>query len=233
MIMYEEWMDVLNKTDLFNNINKEELLGMLYCLSPKIKKYEKNEIISMEGHDIGGIGVVLSGSLTISKDSFDGSRVIISKLLPGDMFGEIAAFSERRLWPATVEAQSEAHVMFMPPEKIVGSCQNACLSHRLLIMNMLKIVSNKAMNLNKKIEYLSIKSVREKICKFLMEQYKKQKSTTLHLDMNRNEMSDFLNVTRPSLSREMSVMKDEGIIDYYRSSIKILDLDKLGSCTTI
>jgi CRP-like cAMP-binding protein len=97
---------------------------------------------------------------------------------------------------------------------------------------MLKIVSNKAMNLNKKIEFLSIKSIREKLCKYLMEQYRKQKSNTLHLNMNRNEMSDFLNVTRPSLSREMSNMKDEGIIDYYRSSIKILDLDKIGNCAS-
>ena len=230
--MYKEWVDVLYKTDLFTNIEKEELLGMLYCLSPQIKKYEKNEIISMEGHDIGGIGVILSGVLTLSKDSFDGSRIIIAKLEAGDMFGEIAAFSERRLWPASVQAQGECHVMFMAPEKIVGSCQNACLSHRLLIMNMLKIVSNKAMKLNRKIEYLSIKSIREKICKFLMEQYKKQKSTTLHLNMKRNEMSDFLNVTRPSLSREMSFMKDEGLIDYYRSSIKILDLEKIGNCTS-
>lgn len=230
VLMYEEWVDVLHKTDLFRNINKEELLVMLHCLSPRIRKYDKNEIVSIEGHDIDGIGVVLSGALTISKDNFDGSRVIINKLDSGDMFGEIAAFSERRLWPATVQAQGECHVMFMPPEKIVGSCQNACLSHKLLIMNMLKIVSNKAMNLNRKIEYLSIKSIREKICKFLMEQYKKQQSTTLHLNMNRNEMADFLNVTRPSLSREMSFMKDEGIIDYYRSSIKILDLDKLGEC---
>jgi CRP-like cAMP-binding protein len=230
--MYQQWVDVLYKTDLFTNINKEELLGMLYCLSPKIKKYEKNEIVSIEGHDINGIGVILSGVLTISKDNFDGSRIIINKMEPGNMFGEIAAFSERRLWPATVEAQTECHVMFMAPEKIVGSCQNACLSHRLLIMNMLKIVSNKAMNLNKKIEYLSIKSIREKICKYLMEQYRKQKSTTLHLNMNRNEMSDFLNVTRPSLSREMSFMKDEGMIDYYRSSIKILDLDKIGNCVS-
>lgn len=228
--MYEEWVDILDETDLFKNIKKDELLGMLYCLRPNIKKFEKNEIVSMEGHDINGIGVILSGVLTISKDNYDGSRVIISKLKSGDMFGEIAAFSERRLWPATVQAQNECSVMFMAPEKIVGSCQNACLSHRMLIMNMLKIVSNKAMKLNKKIEYLSIKSIREKICKYLMEQYKKQKSTSLHLNMNRNEMSDFLNVTRPSLSREMAFMKDEGIIDYYRSSIKILDLDKIGNC---
>jgi Mn-dependent DtxR family transcriptional regulator len=45
--------------------------------------------------------------------------------------------------------------------------------------------------------------------------------------MNRNEMADFLNVARPSLSREMSRMRDEGMIDFHRSSVRIKDLEAL------
>jgi Mn-dependent DtxR family transcriptional regulator len=40
-------------------------------------------------------------------------------------------------------------------------------------------------------------------------------------------MADFLNVSRPSISRETSRMKDEGIIDYHLSTIKIKDIDAL------
>lgn len=225
--MYKTWIEVISKTELFSNINDDELLAMLYCLQPEVKEYKKDEIIALEGHEIKGIGVVLAGNLIVSKDYFDGTRIIMNKMNIGDMFGEIAAFSEKKVWPATVIALQDCAIMFVPPEKIIGTCHNACLSHRSLILNMLKIVSNKAIILNKKIEYLSIKSIREKICKFLLEQYKKQKSLTMYLNMNRNEMSDFLNISRPSLSREMSLMKTEGIIDYYRSSFKILDLKKM------
>ncbi|QQY78820.1 winged helix-turn-helix domain-containing protein [Keratinibaculum paraultunense] len=41
-------------------------------------------------------------------------------------------------------------------------------------------------------------------------------------------MADFLNVSRPSMCREMSRMKDEGVIDYHRSTIKIKDVEALG-----
>jgi DNA-binding transcriptional regulator LsrR (DeoR family) len=45
--------------------------------------------------------------------------------------------------------------------------------------------------------------------------------------MKRQELSEFLNVTRPSLSRELSSMQMDNIINVYRSSITILDLERL------
>lgn len=226
--MYEKWIPVLTKTNLLSNINENELLSMFMCLKPSIKFFQKNEIAAIEGDEMNGIGIVLSGCMIISKDSFDGSRIIMKKVFSSEMFGEIAAFSEKGTWPATVVAQQDSVVMFMAPGKILRNCNKMCMSHTTLMYNMLKIVSDKAIDLNKKIEFLSVKSIREKICKYLLEQYHTQKSTTLFLDMNRNEMSDFLNVTRPSLSREMSAMKSEGLIDYYRSSVKLLDMEKIS-----
>jgi len=60
-----------------------------------------------------------------------------------------------------------------------------------------------------------------------MEQHKKTGRTLFVLPMNRNDMADFLNVSRPSMCREMSRMKDEGIIDYHRSTIDIRDIEAL------
>lgn len=225
--MYEKWKDVIAKAKLFSEINDYELISMLNCINPKIIEYNKNEFLAYQGDDMYGIGVVLKGKIAISKDNYDGNRVIIALLEPGNIFGEIAAFSDKKVWPSNVYAQEKCTVMFMPPEKIVGECPNMCISHKLLILNILKIVSNKALNLNRKIEYLSIKSIREKISTFVLEQYSKTKNKTFTITMNRSELADFLNVTRPSLSREMCNMRDEGLIDFHRSSIKILDLEGL------
>ena len=118
-------------------------------------------------------------------------------------------------------------VLFISPDKIVGRCANACSFHRQLTVNMLKLLSDKAMKLNKKVEYMSIRGMREKLCTFFWEQYKKQQSNIIHLPMKRNEMADFLNVSRPSMSREMSRMREEGLIDFYLSTVKILKPDKI------
>ena len=69
--------------------------------------------------------------------------------------------------------------------------------------------------------------MRGKISAFLLEQYEKQGSATFILPLKRNEMAEFLNVARPSLSREMCRMRDEGLIDFHQSTIKIKDLEAL------
>ena len=92
---------------------------------------------------------------------------------------------------------------------------------------MLKDISDKALMLNKKLEYLSMKSMRGKLSSFLLEQYKTTGSPAFLLPMKRHELADYLNVSRPSMSQEMCRMRDEGVIDFSRSSIQINDMESL------
>lgn len=45
--------------------------------------------------------------------------------------------------------------------------------------------------------------------------------------MNREQMADYLSVTRPSLSREISAMAQEGIIAVDGSLLRVLDQERL------
>ncbi len=214
---------------LFAGVNGEELKVMLECLNPAVRSYRKDEYLSVQGDDLYGLGVLLEGEAMVVKENAAGERVIMAVLGAGDIFGETAAFSRAGKWPASVVAQGDCKAFFLPPHKITGNCQRQCPSHRRLITNMLRIVSDKALALNKKVEYLTIRSMRGKISAFLLEQYEKQGSATFILPLKRNEMAEFLNVARPSLSREMCRMRDEGIIDFHQSTIKIKDLEALKS----
>ena len=206
-----------------------ELNLVLSCLNHLVHSFKKNELVAVAGEKMAGMGLVLEGEVLVAKESAAGNRVIMAVDGPGVIFGEMAAFSPEGKWPATVIARGDTTIMFLPHWKIAGSCENACSSHRLLVVNMLGILSDKARLLNRKVEYLLIRSLRGKICAFLLEQYKKAGRDTFMLPMNRNELADFLNVTRPSLSREMSRLREEGIIDFHMESIKILQVDALMS----
>ena len=224
--MYE-FIDVLQKCRLFFSINKEELISMLQCMNPKVESYEKGDFIAVSGDKFNGFGLVISGSVAVIKETAAGDRIIINILEAGQIFGEIAAFAGNNVWPSTVIAHTTCKVMFLTPEIILGNCKKQCVSHKQLIANMLHIVSRKAFFLNQKVQYLTMKSIREKLANYFLEQYKINEQTTFVIPLNRNELADFLNVTRPSLSREMCRMRDEGIIDFYKESVKILDINKL------
>lgn len=225
--MCENVFEMLCKTPLFHNLKEDEIRNFFGCLNPRYFRCEKNKVVVYQGDKIDSIGIVAKGILAVSKDTATGNRMIVSLLKPGELFGEMAAFSSYPYWPATVTAHEDSEVIFISSQNITGYCTKGCDIHRKIVVNMLAILSNKALMLNKKLEYISIKNLRTRICRYIHEEYIKTGKTTLMISMNRNQLADYLNVTRPALSRELCVMKEEGIIDFYKSAIKIQDIDKL------
>lgn len=80
------------------------------------------------------------------------------------------------------------------------------------------------------IELLTLKGMREKIASFLMNESNERGSNMFQIMLNRTELSDYLNVSRTSMCRELARMKDEGLIDYYGNSFKVIDKERLGEC---
>ncbi|SHH38785.1 Crp/Fnr family transcriptional regulator [Tepidibacter thalassicus] len=227
--MYTKWLNKLKNVKLFENIELDELNRMLICLKPKIAYYKKKEYITIAENEFTGIGIVIQGEVVVTKENAAGDRVIMAKLKENSIFGEVIAFSNDDKWPVTVIASTDCIVLFFTPNKILGNCPKMCIGHKLLIQNMLKIVSQKALELNRKIEYLSMKSIRSKISAYLLEQYSIVGRNKFTVPLKRHELAEFLNVSRPSLSREIIKMKEEGIIDFYKSSFEIIDVDLLKS----
>lgn len=225
--MDEKWIPVLSESPLFEGIEPDTLKNMLGCLQPQVRSYRKNSYIATMGESFSGVGILLSGKAPVLKESLAGNRVVMSMLNPGELFGEMAAFSSHKVWPASVYAKTDCTALFLPVDKVVGSCSHNCGGHKALIYNMLRIVSDRAVMLNRRIEYFSIKSLRAKICTYLLEQHRWRKKEIFELPLNRNELAGFMNVSRESLSREMCRMRDEGMIDFYQSSFRIKNLAAL------
>ncbi|MBN2047186.1 MAG: Crp/Fnr family transcriptional regulator [Anaerolineaceae bacterium] len=226
--MDTKWLTLLRDVAIFENIPENELIHMLDCFQPRVAQYWKHEVVAFGGDAVNGIGVVLEGKLAVIKDNPNGSPVMVTQLKSGEMFGEMAAFSGIEQWPATVIAQEDSQVMFLSVDKIIGICQKGCFSHRQLLMNLLKILANKALLLNRKIEYLSRKTLRSKLAAYLLEQARRRDTLQFELPLKRDDLARFMNVARPSLSRELINMRNEGLISFDRSQFTILDRERLG-----
>lgn len=224
--IYAEWADLLLQTELFKNIERDELIRMLTCLQSRIVTYRQKELVTLEKSCFSDIGIILDGEVAVIKENFAGDRIFMSKLSAGDIFGEITVFSNGEPL-ATIEPVVDTTILFLPSSRIVGICPNVCTGHTMLIRNMLEIISRKAVDLNRKVEILSLKSIRAKISTYLLEQYQQCGKRTFTIPLKRHELAEFLNVPRPSLSRELKNMKEEGLIDFYRNSFRIMDIESL------
>ena len=93
---------------------------------------------------------------------------------------------------------------------------------------MMGLLAEQAVSLAKKVSYLSGSNLQAKVAHLLLNEADKAKTDgPFSLGYNREEMSELLAVARPSLSRTLSEMKEQGLIDYHRSTFRILNRSSL------
>ena len=219
--MDKNTLRILKKVQLFEGISEANIEKALLCLGRKTAKYEKGEIIIAGGEPVKDLGIVLSGSVQILKDDFNGSRAIIAQFYPSELFAEALACAQAKKSPVTVAAAANCEIIFIPFIKISNICGNACGFHSKLTMNMLKILARKNMLLNNKIEHLSKKTIRDKILSYLSEESRKQNLKEFNIPFNRNELADFLSLDRSAMSRELGNMKKDGLIGFDKNRFKL------------
>lgn len=223
----EKLIEKIDDNQLFYGLNQEEIAKIFSCCQAKIQKYKDNQVVFEKGDTINHMGIVLSGEFNLVSQKFNGSRVIVTALGINDLFGEALIFSAEKTSPYDLVSKGESSALLIPKLFFINVCPHSCSFHKTLISNMLSILSDKIYMLNNKMRILNAETIKGKIAAYLLSIYKKNNKFIFDMPMKRQELSEFLGVTRPSLSRELSNMQNEGIIDVYKSSVKILNLEKL------
>lgn len=223
----DKTISVLQQSSLFEKIEKESIGHLLNCLGIQVKSYEEQHIIIELESCVNEIGVVIEGEVEIVKENRLGDRMIVGILGEGQIFGEGIVCTKKRLSPVTVRTKTKAKIAVVPYERIIMTCGERCSFHKQLIQNMLYVLGEKNYHLNQKIDYLILKGMREKLALYLLEQSYREGKSSFSIGLNRNDLAEYLNVSRSAMSRELSRMKEEGLIDYYKNSFKIIDESRL------
>ena len=227
----DKYFDILLRSNLFKGLNKTDLQSFLSCANYRITDYLKGETILLSGQDISEIGILLSGKIEASQEDFSGNRVIISRLCAPELFAEILACSSEHRSIVTVTALTDTKVLYLDSRKVSVYCSKGCLSHQKIIQNMLNILADKYFSLNKRIGLLMKKSVRKKLSVYLLNESKTYCSRTFPATLSKTSLAFFLNADRSAMSRELSRMKAEGLIDFNRDSYSLLQPDLLKEIT--
>lgn len=218
----------LKNSPLFENMTEEDINGCLRCSGSEVVLYKKEDIIFFQKEVPKKLYILLEGSVAVCSDSFSGKRNIITTFNgSGELFGEVFLFLTGKKYDNYAQAVEDSRVLQMPKDFLYHTCKETCGYHSKLISNMLSILAKKAYHLNQKLQIMSSATLREKIAKVLVKNA--LPNGNVRLAMNREELADFLNVARPSLSRELMKMQEEGLVTIDKRKIVITNLDELKS----
>ncbi|MGI6216825.1 MAG: Crp/Fnr family transcriptional regulator [Coriobacteriales bacterium] len=220
--MKDDCIAVLAKSTLFGNIEPENISAMLQCLSARMLKYEKGEFILHAGDKVNSVGIVVDGKVNMFREDYWGNRNIMGFAEKGDLFAEVYACKPETTIAVSVEAEEDTTVIFLNVRKILTTCSSACRFHTQLISNFISVLAQKTLRMNEKLEHMSQRTTRDKLLSYLSSAALRAGSPTFTIPYNRQQLADYLGVDRSAMSNELSKMRKEGIIDFERSTFKLL-----------
>jgi len=221
--MKKKYLEIVHQSHLFQNMTVDETENICNTLSNNITHYKKGETLFDEGDHCDSLGIVLEGKVELSTYFISGDVSNLVTMGPKDIFGEAVLFSPKDNYPVSITAVTAVQILLVDKKTLIETME----AHPIFLENYLSILSKKLLFLNDKFKLLSLSTIRGKIAHVLIKLSKEQNNLTVKLPFSKEKMALHICTRRPSLSRELSKMKHDGLIDYEKSYVTILDYDAL------
>lgn len=195
---------------IFEGIEEEDIKKMLKCFDAKTRTFKKDRTIVTNIINIKMIGIILEGTANVERYDYNGNRSIIEKLEKNSVFGEV--FS-RLGSDISVIATSDCEVLFIEYEHLIKRCRKGCIYHSILTNNVLQLLSKKIVDLNKRLEILSKRTIRDKLLSYFELLANNNPKRSFNLPFTYTDLADYLSIDRSAMMREIKNLKEEGFIE--------------------
>ncbi|MBV9573620.1 MAG: Crp/Fnr family transcriptional regulator [Acidobacteriales bacterium] len=212
---------VLSKVPLFSGLSENEMRFIADRVIPR--KYTASQIVFNEGDPCSGLYVVASGHIRIYKTAANGREQVLSIDGPGSSVAELPVFDGGN-YPASVAAVDDATLLFVSKRDF----QELCLTHPEVALKVLRVVGTRLRRLVGIIEELSFTTVRHRLAALLLRLANREgkgdeKSVVIMLPDSNQEIASQIGTVRELVSRNLSRLQSEGLIDIDGRKVTIRD----------
>ncbi|SCY76112.1 Crp/Fnr family transcriptional regulator [Alkaliphilus peptidifermentans] len=220
---------LLGNCTLFNHLSIDELTQLLSDITYNIKYYNKNQVVFSPHHSSDTLGIILDGSVDVQKIFASGKAVTVNRKFQYDLIEDASIFANIDYYPSSISTCENSRILLINKNNILKLFSK----DEKIMFKYLQSVSNRVLALNTIIEILSLNSVHAKIAYFLLVERNTQNSNIIKLKFSKKSWAEHLNVSRPTLSRELRNMNLEGIISFNKRTIEIHQIEKLEKLCSI
>ena len=218
--------EALSRCPLFEGVEREEARAMLQCMQARTVSVGRGEAVLREDAPAEHVGILLEGGVQVVRDDFLGNRTIRTAVQPGELFGETFACAGVRRLPVSVEAVEPSRVLLLRLDRVIQTCPSACAFHNRVVLNLLRVMAQKNLQLSQKLEITSRRTTRDKLMAYLTAQARRVGSDHFRIPFDRQGLADYLGVDRSALSAEIGKLRREGVLESERSDFRLLNAEE-------
>jgi CRP/FNR family transcriptional regulator len=200
------------KVSIFSELN-DQLLGDVVN-NVERKRFSKGDIIFETGQISDRLYIVNSGRVKIFNYSREGKEQILYILNEGDFIGELSLLKKTSFEfnAAALEETSLCTVSKRHFDSIIQKNPH-------ITLKILEALHDRLVKLEMLVQNLNTKDIEARIAAMLLSFLKESgkeaiSGVTLELPLNREEMGSYIGTTRETISRKLTLMQDEGILEF-------------------
>ncbi len=204
---------------LFKGVSEGRLREICSEDGCKLIRFEKGDVIYSPEAFLKSCGLILSGSVKVTKSSPGGQELFMNLLRRGSLFGAAALWDGHEGYVASLTALEKCRILFFSQELM----ESAMKKEPELALNYIRFLTGRVCFLNDKIQSLIAGRSSNTLAHYL-ESRLEHCGESFELDLGMTELAAALNISRASLYRAFDALEREKAV--IRSGRKITVLDK-------
>lgn len=177
------------------------------------RKYRKGQVIFFEGDVEDKLYIVNQGKIKIYKYNREGREQILYILSEGEFIGDMSLLKKGN-FQFNAEALEDTLICTIAKDDF----DEIITRNPEITLKILEVLHDRLMSLENLIQNLSTKDIEIRIASMLLSfagdfGLEDDNGIAIDLPLNREEMANYIGVTRETISRKLTSLQDEGVIE--------------------
>lgn len=209
--MTDTYIELLLQTPIFSGWKKESMEAFISQSHYYIRSYKSDTTIMMEDNECDYLSILMEGKVNALLMNDEGKQVIIEDMNAPRPIAPAALFATESRYPVYIQSITDCKIMYI--DKI--QFEELMNKEPVIMKNFIRLLSDKSIFLSKKINTFALQTLKERLVAYLKNNSEER--------ITQQELAGRLGVTRPSLSRVLSELINEGIVSVENRKILIND----------
>jgi CRP-like cAMP-binding protein len=184
---------------LFKDCDEKTVEMLISTSSNRMAVYERGDIVAVQGSKCRSLLLLCEGSVKTVMTNSEGKEIKIETMHAPEILASAFIYGSENLLPVTIEATSSCKLWIISKDGFLNMMQKDAT----LLQNFLKDISDRSLFLSRKLNEFALQNLNTRLIGYM------KRNSTIH---NLQQLAFILGVARPSLSRAVAMLVEQGIV---------------------
>lgn len=216
---------ILSGMELFEGLSREALSEV--AASAHVRRLARDAVIFSQGDTATACHALLEGRVRITQSDEDGAELLVRFIGPGEMFGTVALFTDRRYPAEAVAILDSVEIHWSEPALL-----SLIKHHPLIALNMVRVIGKRLREIQERLREVASQRVERRMAHALLRlaaapREPSNEPSTIDFPLTRKDVADMCGATLHTASRVLTAWERVGLIASQRQRVTIRDREGL------